>query len=291
VPAGQDPARTVDGAADAPDAPRVNAAADPKDQKAGPQRKPGGGFVVVDEAQNRADARAFMSSQSLVAAGRVDDALQVLRPLARAPVTTVQAHAAVVASALLTTRGQEGDAAEALAFVDGIPPGASIDQGMVLMIRAQILRRLGRADDAVAAAVASCAHGSTPERVVVLASAQRQAGRLDDAIATLEGARSTGTADVVDVADVAVLGHLAAYLALAGRRSASDAVMTILRGACADGDADGWRQLALALACRDDVVAAQAALNKALDLDETTTRRWFADDDLLARRGLHLASG
>jgi hypothetical protein len=44
--------------------------------------------------------------------------------------------------------------------------------------------------------------------------------------------------------------------------------------------------LALALACRDDVVGGQAALNKALELDGATTRRWFADDDLLLRRGL-----
>jgi predicted Zn-dependent protease len=280
VPAGQDLARTVDGAADAPDARGVNAAADPKDPKAGPQRKPGGGFVVVDEAQNRADARTFMSSQALVAAGRIDDALQVLRPLARAPVTTVQAHAAVVASALLTTRGQEGDAVSALALIDGIPPGAAIDRGLVLMIRAQVLRRLGRADDAVAAAVASVDLGASPERVVVLASALRQAGRLDDAIATLEGACSPGTDDV------ALLGHLAGYLALAGSVPESDAVMTRLRGACAGDDPDGWRQLALALACRDDVVGGQAALNKALELDGATTRRWFADDDLLLRRGL-----
>lgn len=258
-------------------------AADPSPKSPrGPLRTAAGGFVVVDDAQNRADASAFLSSQPLVAAGRVDEALAVLRPLAQAPETTVRAHAAVVAAALLTSRGVAG-AAEALAFIDRIPASAAVDQGLVCLMRAQALRRLGRADDAIAAARASCAHGVSAERLVVLACSQRLAQRLDEAIATLVRARGAAPDDVT------VLGHLAGYLALAGQPQESDAAMSPLRAVVGSAETpEGLRALALALACRQMPGPAQRALDAALAVEPMTTRAWFEDDDLLASRGLTL---
>ena len=248
----------------------------------GPLRTSGGGLVVVDDAQNHADAASFLLSQRLLAAGRIDEALAVLRPLAQDPQTTVRAHAAMVAAALLTSRGA-ADATEALTLLDRIPTLAAVDRGLVCLLRAQGLRRLGRVDDAVASALASCAHGMSAERLIVLACSQRQAQRLDDAIASLVRARGAAPDDVT------VLGHLAGYLALAGRLHESDAALSQLRDVVASAETpEGLRALALALACRQRLGPAQQALDAAVAVDPMATRAWFEDDELLASRGLTL---
>lgn len=240
----------------------------------------GGGLVVVDEAQNRADAAAFMQSQTLLQAGRTDDAEAVLRALAAMPTTTVRAHAAVVLAALLVGSERAGDA---VAVLGAIPAtGVAVDVGVVHMIRAQALRRLGRHDEAVGAAASALALASTVERCLVLASAWLSAGRAVEAAAVLR----EGVARAPD--DTGLLGQYAGALVLAGDDVGARTAVAALDALQADDDPEWHRQRAWVAACRGDSDAGQAALDRALALDAPGTKAFFDDDDLMARAGLRI---
>jgi tetratricopeptide (TPR) repeat protein len=240
--------------------------------------RPRAGLVVVDDAQNRADAVALQRSGQALAAGRVEEAIIALRALAATPTTTVRAHAATILATLLVERGS---AAEALVILEAIPPrGVTVDRGLIAMVRAQALRRIGRHADAVGAAAEAWQASPSTERCLVFAAAllaDGQAGRA--ATILLEGLGAAPD-------DVALLGQCAGTLALAGDIAAARATLARLARRRADDDAEWQRQWAWASTCLGDVTASQAALDRAFALDPAGTRAWCADDDVLAARGV-----
>jgi predicted Zn-dependent protease len=240
----------------------------------------GVGLVIIDEAQNRADAIALQRSGRLLASGQTGAAMAALDGLAATPTTTVRAHAATILATLLVEAGQ---AAEALTVLEAIPArGVTVDRGLLAMVRAQALRHVGRHADAVAAAAEAWAAASTSERCLVYAAALLAAGRPDRAAAVLaEGLESTPD-------DVELLGQRAGALALAGDVTMGREVLQHLARHRVDDDPAWWRQWAWASTCLGDVAAGQAALDTAFALDPVCTRAWCADDDVLARRGVRV---
>lgn len=238
----------------------------------------GAGLVIVDEAQNRADAIALQRSGQLLAAGQVDDAIAALRALAATPTTTVRAHAATI---LATLWVEQGLGAEALEVLDGIPGrGVTVDRGLIAMVRAQALRRVGRRADAVIAAAEAWAAAATTERCLVYAAAllaDDQPGRAAVVLAD-------GLASAPD--DVELLGQRAGALALAGDMAAGRQALEVLARCRSDDDPAWLRQWAWASTCLGDCAAGQAALDAAFALDPSGTRSWCADDEVLLARGV-----
>lgn len=238
------------------------------------------GLIVVDDAQNRADAVALQRSGKSLAAGRVDEALPVVRALAATPTTTVRAHAATIFATLLVERGS---AAEALAALEAIPArGVTVDRGLIAMVRAQALRALGRHADAIAAAAEAWRAAPSTERCLVYAAALVADHQASDAATVLR----EGLVRAPD--DVGLLGQRAGALALAGDLAAARATLERLASRRADDDAEWQRQWAWASTCLGDVAVGQAALDRAFALDPAGTRAWCADDDVLAARGVQV---
>lgn len=245
----------------------------------GPLRA-GGGLVVVDEAQNRADIATLMRSQALLQSGAQHEATLLLGGLAASPTTTVRAHAATILAALLI---ECDDAAAALAALDSIPAhGVVVDRAVIAMVRAQACRQLGRHVDAVAAAREAWAASPSTERALVLTAALVATGAPHEAVVVLRAALAACPGDA------GLLGQLAGALALSNRHDEADAVAAELEAIAAVNDAGWHRQRAWAAACRGRLAEAQTALDAAVALDEPGTRHWCSDDPLLAARGLRL---
>jgi hypothetical protein len=240
----------------------------------------GPGLIIVDEARNRAEATLLQRSGQLLAVGRTAEAMAGLRALADQPTTTVRAHAAAVLATLLV---ESGCAAEALDVLEGIPErGVTVDRGLIAMVRAQALRRVGRRADAVAVAAEALAAGRSTERCLVYATAliaDDQAERAS--VVLIEGLETSPD-------DVGLLGQCAGALALSGQIAHSRAMLERLARHRADTDPEWLRQWAWASTCLGDVVAGQAALDAALALDPAGTAAWVADDEVLMARGVRV---
>jgi len=240
----------------------------------------GPGLVVVDEARNRADAQLLQRSGQLLGAGRTDEAIAGLRSLAGGPTTTVRAHAATILATLLVEAGAAGEALEVLAAIPD--RGVTVDRGLIAMVRAQALRRVGRRADAVVAAAEAWTAAPSTERCLVFAAALLADGQAARASVVL----SDGLAVAPD--DVGLLGQCAGALALAGEVAPARAMLERLARHRSDTDAEWQRQWAWASTCIGDVVTGQAALDAAFALDPAGTAAWVADDEVFMSRGLRV---
>ena len=238
----------------------------------------GPALIVVDEARDRADAAQLQRSGQLLAAGRTAEAMAGLHSLATQPTTTVRAHAAVILATLLV---EHGGAAEALHLLAGIPArGVTVDRGLVAMVRAQALRRVGRRADAVAAAAEAWGAERSTERCLVYAAALIADGQVAEASAVLmQGLEASPD-------DVGLLGQCAGALALTGQVAPARAMLARLARHRVDTDPEWLRQWAWASTCLGDIEVGQAALDAAWAIDPTGTAAWCDDDEVLRSRGV-----
>jgi len=233
--------------------------------------------VAAHERQAREDAAAVRASVAHVAAGRLDDALDVLSSLVAVPTTPVRQRAVAVYAGLCA---QARHPAEGLAALDAAAVVGGEPSALVLMLRAQLLRQAGRAVDAVVAARRAHELEPSVERALVLCACLRDAATLAEA----KDAANAALALAVDDADrAACLGQLAAISATLGDLVGAREHLGTLDGLARPDDAAWYLHRAHALAHLGEADAARDAVGYARALDAMLCGAWLNDDVELSR--------